>query len=121
MISPFRYMYLRPGNLWKYFGVLRMESSLNKGHATEEYVDKHEKVYGVLAEADNNTSERMKHRWDQDQHSLTHTMVVRGKNTLKKGDMLTYEERAFLVLVTDDVGALGGTSLIYLEERNDVR
>ena len=43
------------------------------------------------------------------------------KKYLKKGDVLRREERYFLVLATDNAGYLGGTTIIYLEERKDLK
>lgn len=121
MINPFGAMYLRPGNLWKNFRIKRLKTVVVSGHPVNNYVDVGRCIDGILAEADANLSERMKHRWDQDQHSLTHTLVVRGKVEINKGDYLTTDERVFLVLLTDDIEALGTTGLLYLEERNDIR
>ena len=120
MISPFKGMYLRPGNLWKTFCIRR---NITDAVGTRPISIKREngEISGILSEADANQSDRMKHRWDQDQHSLTHTMVVRGEAPLKKGDVLYRENRYFLVLLTDDASYLGGTTLVYLEERKDLR
>lgn len=120
MINPFGVMYLRPGNLWKKFTVKRLKTSMVNGYAVDGYVDTDICVTGVLAEATANQSDMRKHLWDQDQHSLTHTLVAVGKTGLKKGDFLATDDRAFLVLLVDDVGAVGIASLIYLEERNDL-
>lgn len=114
-------MFLRPGNLWKDFNVLRLSVRNINGYKTEQWEDTGLMVHGVLAEASTNDAERRKHLWDQDQHSLTHTMVVRGRTDVRKGDALTLGEKAYLVLVNDDVGALGNVSLLYLEERNDLK
>jgi hypothetical protein len=121
MISSFGTMYLRPGNLWKDFQVRTMQTEWSGCHTTDTYADTGEHVTGILAAADSHMSDRMKHRWDQDQHSLTHTLLIRGRAGLKKGDMLILEERAFLVLLLDDVGALGVSGIVYLEERNDIK
>ncbi|HJB29721.1 MAG TPA: hypothetical protein IAA06_13155 [Candidatus Blautia faecavium] len=121
MINPFGAMYLRPGNLWKSFAVKRLRTEMVNGYAVDSYADTGIYVTGVLAEATANQSDMRKHLWDQDQHSLTHTLVAVGKVGLKKGDFLTVGERTFLVLLVDDVGALGIANLVYLEERNDVK
>ena len=120
MIGPYRGMYLRPGNLYKQYTVMRKKPVLEKGHTLTKY-EPCGMVSGILAQASALQSDQMKHRWDQDQQSLTHTMVCRGKVDLKKGDTLAYEEHYYLVLLTDNVGALSGTTLVYLEERNDLR
>ena len=116
-----RGMYLRPGNLWKTYRVMEKVELNQSGHLVGEYRDACREITGVLAQADSNMSDRTKHLWDQDQHSLTHTMVVRGRAELKKEDMLTRGEKAYLVLLVDDIGALGMAGLVYLQERNDVK
>lgn len=121
---PMTRMFLRPGNLWKTFDVSRNVTTNQMGYPVSEYQKTGEQVTGVISQADSNTSERTKHLWDQDQHSLSHTLVTRGKHTLKKGDILASTEdepRAYLVLATDDPACLGITGLVYLEERNDLK
>lgn len=115
------FMYLRPGNLYKDLRIERLEVGVDDGFSFERYVDRGEHIHGVIAEAGNNLSDRMKHRWDQDQHSLTHTLVSDSKPDVKKGDHLIYGERGFFVLAADDIGGLGIAGIIYLEERNDIR
>lgn len=69
-------MYLRPGNLFKEFLVKRKESDIsNIGLPVSGYKDTGILVNGVLAEASTDDREKTKHMWDQDQHSLTHTIV----------------------------------------------
>ena len=114
-------MYLRPGNLWKSFRVMRKVTRIVSGYPKELYDDTGMILYGVLAQAQDSANDRMKHMWDQNLHSLTHTMVVRGTADLKRGDFLTCDERSWLVLYNDDVGALGVAGLVYLEERNDIK
>lgn len=114
-------MYLRPGNLWKSLRLKRRKVVKVYGDTKVEYEDTGKTVTGILAEVENSQSERTKHLWDQSQHTLTHTMVVRGKADLKKGDFLAYDEKAYLVLYNDDVGELGIAGMVYLEERNDIK
>ena len=121
MIPSFGGMYLRPGNLWKDFSVQSLNTEWNGCYTADKYVDIEKHLMGILASADSSLSGRMKHRWDQDQHSLTHTLVVRGVANVKKGDLLILEERAFLVLLVEDVGALGASGILYVEERNDLK
>ena len=120
MRSPFRGLYLRPGNLYKSFSVVRKTTTIENGRPVEMHIPTGD-VTGILAEADAYQNDKMKHRWDQDQHSLTHTLVVRGTVDLRKGDILHHGERFFFVLVSDDASYLGGTTLVYLEERKDLR
>lgn len=114
-------MYLRPGNLYKEFDIIRLKTEMVSGFPKESYIDDGERLKGILAEAGSNQSDRMKHRFDQSQHSLTHTLVVDGKSGVKKEDRLILGERGFLVLLVDDVGALEISDIIYLEERNDLK
>ena len=108
-------MYLRPGNLEKDFIVKRKKTDISDtGTPYSGYVDTGLLVSGVLADADKNQSDRKKHLWNQDQHSLTHTIV-------SKGDLLAMDDRYFLILLVDDTGALGIATIYYAEERNDLR
>lgn len=76
----------------------------------------------VLATAaDTDDREKTKHMWDQDQHSLTHTIVSWDGPAAKKGDVLAMDSRLFLVLAIDDAGSLGVATIYYAEERNDLR
>lgn len=113
-------MYLRPGNLWTDFEVRRSVSRNENGFAVTEYVACGV-LSGILAEASATDADRTRHRWNQEQHSLTHTLVIRGRADVQKGDQLIAQERGFLVLLCDDIGNLGASGLIYLEERNDIR
>ena len=120
MITPFGLMYLRPGNLWTEFEVKRSVTRNENGFPVTETVGLG-RLFGILAEASTNDSDRTKNRWDQEQHSLTHTLVIRGKADVCKGDHLISQEKGFLVLLYEDIGALGASGLIYLEERNDIK
>lgn len=115
-------MYLRPGNLFKEFLVKRKASDIsNIGLPVSEYKDTGILVNGVLAEASTDDREKTKHMWDQDQHSLTHTIVSWAEPAAKKGDVLSLESRYFLILAIDDAGSLGVATIYYAEERNDLR
>lgn len=120
MINTYGTMYLRPGNLWKKFAVKRLKTSMINGYAVDGYVDTDICVTGVLAEATAKQSDAMRHRWDQSQHTLTHTLVIVGRTTLKMGDVLETEKRMFIVLAADDIAVLGVSNIVYLEERNDL-
>jgi len=115
-------MYFRPGNLFKEFLVKRKDSDISSiGLPVVEYKDTGILVNGVLAEADTDDREKTKHMWDQDQHSLTHTIVSWDGPAAKKGDVLAMDSRLFLVLAIDDAGSLGVATIYYAEERNDLR
>lgn len=120
--SPAEMMYLRPGNLLKEFIVKRSEQKVSDtGMPFVQYMDTGNLIRGVLAEADKNQSDRKKHLWDQEQHSLTHTIVCRGEAAAQKGDILAMDNRIFMVLLADDVGGLGVSTIYYAEERNDIK
>ena len=114
-------MYLRPGQLWKTFHVKRKKTQQVIGTPRQTYEDTGLTVVGVLADATSSESDLHRFKWDQAQHSLTHTLVLRRKEDLRKGDMLILNGRAFLVLHNEDIDTLGLYSIIYLEERNDIK
>lgn len=92
-------MYLRPGNLFKEFLVKRKESDISDiGLPVSGYKDTGILVNGVLAEASTDDREKTKHMWDQDQHSLTHTIVSWAEPVAKKGMSFRWETGIFLFL-----------------------
>lgn len=115
------FFYLRPGNFWKEFRVLRMQSDNVSGYLTNSYKPDGTVITGILAQATAGEKEKTQHLWDQSQHSLTHTMVVSGACSLKKHDVLSHEEKAYLVLAVDNAGDMGVAAIVYLEERNDIK
>lgn len=120
--SPAEMMYLRPGNLEKEFIVKRSGQKVSDtGTPFVQYMDTGNLISGVLAEADKNQSDRKKHLWDQEQHSLTHTIVCSGGAVAQKGDILAMDNRVFMVLLADDVGGIGVSTIYYAEERNDIK
>ncbi len=116
-------MYLRPGNLIKEFVVATKKSKRVNGRMADVYEKTSVFLNGYLTVATQTQAEQTKNRWDQDQHSLTHTIVDHGPSIAKKGDRLIHDKssRVFEVLAVDDVGELGITTIYYAEERNDVR
>lgn len=119
-MNPFGRMYLRPGNLWRPFQIWEMSVENVNGRAVESRKKKGS-FLGILADADTNVADRMKHRLGQEQHALTHTLVARGQVKARKGDMLKTGDRSFVVLLHEDPGGLGASAMLYLEERNDVK
>ena len=115
------YMYTRPGNLLQAFDVVRKVSKNQSGYLVDKYERTGKSVKGVISVAENQTAERTKNLWDQDQHSLTHVLSLSGRADLKKGDFLANGEKAYLILTTDMEGMVGGSSILYLEERNDLK
>lgn len=116
------FMYLRPGNLFKEFLVKRKDSDIsNIGLPVTEYKDTGILIDGILAEASTDDREKTKHMWDQDQHSLTHTIISWTGPKAKKGDVLSMDSRYFLILAIDDSGFLDVATIYYAEERNDLR
>ena len=115
------YMYTRPGNIWKEFDIVKKVSKNQQGYLHDSYEKTGKNLKGILSVAENQTAERTKHLWDQDQHSLTHVLSLRGRAMVRKGDYLACDEKIYLVLTTDTEGMVGGSSILYLEERNDLK
>ena len=105
----------------KFMDGFRCKTKEHSQHTRTSDFEAKGEISGILAEASSNESDRMKHRWDQEQHSLTHTLVIRDFADVKQGDYLATAGRTFLVLLCEDPGNLGATGLIYLEERNDLK
>ena len=121
MLSNF--MYLRNQQYWKTCEVCRWVSENINGYLKQSYRPSGEMVRGIITQSDMNAAERTKHMWDQDKHSLSHTMVTKPAAKLRKNDLLcpTDSEKAYLVLACDDVDSLGVSGLVYLEERDDLK
>lgn len=117
-------MYLRPGQLMKVYDISRETSVNDHGYLRNAYQRTGEQVRGILSQADTNQAERTKHLWDQNQHSLSHTMVVASASDIRKDDIIASTDetdKAYLVLAVDNVAAMGLSTLVYLEERNDIK
>ena len=61
-------MYLRPGNLWKSFRVLKMHVDNVDGYAKNSYEDTGTIVDGILAQATSNERELTKHLWSRSRY-----------------------------------------------------
>ena len=114
-----RYMYLRPGNLFKEFII---ESDAQKVTSTGRVVSAHtgdgtKTLKGCLAQCSD--TDRENHSTTD--HIITHTIVQAGKPKAKRTDRLILGERSFYIVDIDDCGTLGVSTLYYAEERRDVK
>lgn len=120
MMNPiYGHLYTRPGNLIKDFDVYRLVTENRMGYRTDHYEKMENGVRGIIS-VSNEAADRHTHRWDQDQHSLTHILIIRGTADIVKEDVLVCDGVTFLVLSTDDESMIGASGMIYLEERNDL-
>ena len=119
MVSNARYMYLRPGNLFKDFIIETNTEAVGAfGRPKPNYSqDEKRLLLGCLADASENDRER----WKQLQHPITHTIVQRGTPKAKPEDRLILGERVFIIRAVDDCGGLGLTTIYFAEERMDVK
>ncbi len=114
-----RFMYLRPGNLFKDFII---ESNKQIVTSTGRVANKHigdgtNTLKGCLAEA--SKEERENH--SRDEHTVTHAIVQAGKPKAKRTDKLALGERTFYIVDIDEMGDLGISTIYYAEERQDVK
>ena len=113
-----RFMYLRPGNLFKEFVIETDAETIGaNGRPKANYQEKPRTLKGCLAD----TTDSDRERWKQLQHPLTHTVVQAGRPAAKPEDKLILGERVFLIHAVDDCGGLGLTTIYYAEERTDVK
>ena len=103
-----RYMYLRPGNLFKDFIVERNTQTVTSTGRVAK---------GCLAEATD--EDRTNH--SQKDHIVTHTIVQSGSPKAKRSDKLILGNRTFYVVDIDDTGSLGISTIYYAEERRDAK
>lgn len=110
-----RMMYVRPGNLFKDFTVEHnVPTVTGTGRVANSYCgDGAEILKGCLAEATD--EERANHK--QKEHIVTHTIVQAGPPKAKRGDKLVLGERIFHIVDIDGAGALGISTIYYVEER----
>ena len=114
-----RYMYLRPGNLFKEF-IIENDAEVIGAYGRPKPVynqDGARTLRGCLADA----SREDRERWDQLHHRVTHTIVQRGRPRAKVENKLVLGERVFLICAVEDCGGLGLTTIYYAEERTDVK
>lgn len=114
-----RFMYLRPGNLFKEFII---EGNEQKVTSTGRVVPNHsgdgtKTLKGCLADASD--EDRAVHSTSD--HVITHTIVQAGKPRAKRTDCLILGERRFYIVDVDDAGTLGVSTVYYAEERRDVK
>ena len=114
-----RFMYLRPGNLYKDFIIESNEQTVSKtGRPVITFTgDGSRMLRGCLAEA----TEEQKEKYSMSDHTVTHTIVQSGEPLAKRTDKLLLGNRAFYIVDLDDTGALGIATIYYAEERRDVK
>ena len=114
-----RYMYLRPGNLFKEFVIESDAETVDQYGRPKVSYDQTGKrfLWGCLADATRDDRDR----WGQLQHPITHTIVQRGRPKAKTENKLVLGERVFIIRAIDDCGGLGITTIYYAEERVDVK
>ena len=110
-----RGMYLRPGNLFKDFEVVAVESVLKNGKPIEAPRLTGKTLRGCLESA---TPEE-KQRWDQPQHPITHSIVQAGSPQALAGWVLRRAGKTYRVNGVDPIGDLGIVTIYYVEERSD--
>lgn len=118
MMENIHMMYLRPGNLFKYFTIEPLTTSvLENGRAVPRYeVGAGKFLRGCLADATTDEAARFK----QLGHPVTHTIVQRGRPRAKPDDRLHLNGRTFLIIAADEAGSLGMCTIYYVEERTDI-
>lgn len=114
-----RFMYLRPGNLFKDFFVeTNTQVVTNTGRVANSHIgDGSKTLKGCLAEATDD--ERKNH--SNAEHIVTHTIVQAGPPRAKRKDKLILGNRVFYIVDIDDAGALGVSTIYYAEERRDIK
>lgn len=109
-----RFMYLRPGNLYKEFIIESNEQKVSgSGRVVNNYSgDGVKTLKGCLAEALPDTKEM----WRQLGHTVTHTIVQPGSANAKSGDVLILGNRRFYIEGLDNAGDLGIAVIYYAKE-----
>ncbi len=114
-----RYMYLRPGNLFKEFIIERNSQEVSStGRVGNSYPSSGaDMLKGCLAEA----SDEDRENHSRKSHVVTHTIVQAGSPKVKRTDRLVFGNRMFYVVDIDGIGSLGISTIYYVEERRDAK
>ena len=114
-----RFMYLRPGNLFKDFVVESNTQVVTaSGRAANAPKGDGSKIIrGCLAES----TKEQKESHSMRDRVCTHTIVQAGSPEAKKSDKLILGNRTFYIIDLDEVGSLGISTIYYAEERKDVK
>ena len=110
-----RGMYLRPGNLFKDFQVIRVEEEISGGKKVPKSEHTNILIRGCLEEA--TPDEKL--RWDQPQHPVTHSIVQAGEPKAKPGWILQKLGVSYRINGVDTCSDLGVAAVYYVEERRD--
>lgn len=114
-----RFMYLRPGNLFKDFVVeSNRQVVTNTGRVANQHTgDGSVILKGCLVAA----SDEDRENHSQKDHVVTHTIVQAGTPKAKRTDKLILGNRTFYIVDIDDMNSLGISTVYYAEERRDVK
>lgn len=114
-----RYMYLRPGNMFKEFVIEDNSQNVsNTGRVVNRHTGDGTRILkGCLAQA----SEKDIANHSIQNHIVTHIIVQSGPPLAKRTDRLILGDRYFYICDIDDTGTLGISTLYYAEERRDVK
>lgn len=112
-----RFMYCKPGNLFKDFVIEGNEQTVTStGRVAVGFKGKGDRMLrGCLADADKETRER----YSTADHVVTHTIVQSGPPRAERTERLILGNRIFYIVHAEDAGGLGISTLYYAEERKD--
>lgn len=110
-----RGMYLRPGNLYKDFEVIKIQRIIQNGTPVEKAEQTGMIIRGCLCES---TPEE-KLRWNQLQHPITHSITQAGSPKAQSGWVVKRNGKAYQIQGVDSCGDLGVATIYYVEERSD--
>ena len=112
--------FLRPGQGFRLYNVLRRKGGLtDKGRPTQTF-EQEGQLYGIISQA----SQAEKEQWKQSGHPITHKVIQRGtKDQAKPTDVLELDGtgRRFIVQGLRDPGEIGHFTVYYTEERLDLQ
>jgi len=113
-----RFMYLRPGNLFKDFVVCKHIEKLNKaGRPVATFEKTQTVIRGCFTECDSHEVQQ----WRQLNHEITHKLVQAGEKQAVQGDYLVREDKVYLIEEIAPLSELGVSTIYYLSERNDAK
>lgn len=110
----------RPGQQLKLFSVYRKRVEIDERgrviYSKNEALEFLEEIKGSLSAI----SQKEKYKWKQMEHSISHTIVVRGKTQAQAEDILIQQGKRYDVQRVEEPGEIGIFTILYCNKRNGV-
>lgn len=108
-------LFFIPGQQLKEFEVFRRKPNTDsKGRVSySSGMEKIEELQGSIS----STGQKTANRWKQTEHSVTHTVIVRGACQAKEEDILVLGNERYYIQGKNDPSGLGFFQILYCEKK----